>query len=116
MNKLKVFDVARMVIDDAEEQFGSRWMVSEPHMKALEMACADVDVLIDEFEFESTDVSIDDEMHVVISAVCFDMVFDNQGTGTFFSLIRKATGFSFRAENHNVKVTFVLPGVFVRKQ
>ena len=117
MSEIKTYDVASMLIDEAVEQFGRLWVVTEQKMNELKAICEDLDAVIDEFECESADMSInDDTLDMIIELTCFDMVFSNPGHGAFLSLIRRVNSFGFASDGDSIKVRFILSGVFDKKK
>ena len=91
-------DIVDMVMDEASEQFGARWVVSKAKREGLKKDCGLIDRLVSEFDCESTEADIDDEtMKLRVSSVCPDVVLEYGRTHPFFALIQHTESFSFSA-------------------
>ena len=116
MSLVSTYDIVDMVVEEASEQFGSRWAISKDKRKNLKTDCALIDRLVSEFDCESAEADIDDEtMKLTVSIVCPDMVLEYGRTHPFFTLIQHAESFSFSAVGDSLKVNFVFAGLWEKK-
>lgn len=113
---VSTYDIVEMVIDEATEQFGNRFVVSEIKRDNLKTDCALIDRLVSEFDCESAEAEVDDEtMKIKVSIVCPDMVLEYGRTHPFFTLIQHTESFSFSAVGDSLKVDFVFAGLWENK-
>ena len=113
---VSTYDIVEMVIDEATEQFGNRWVIPKAKKKNLKTDCDLIDRLVSEFDCESAEADIDDEtMKLKVSVVCPDMVLEYGRTHPFFTLIQHAESFSFSAVEDSLKVDFVFAGLWESK-
>lgn len=113
---IKTYDIVDMVIDEATEQFGNRFVVTASKRKNLKTDCELIDRLVSEFDCESAEAEIDDEtMKLTVSLVCHDMILEYGRTNPFFSVIQHAESFKFSASADSLKVDFVFTGIWERK-
>ncbi len=109
-------DIVEMVLEEAAEQFGSRWYIPKDIKKRLKTDCALIDRLSTEFDCESAEAEVDDAtMKLHVSLVCPDMVLEYGRTHPFFTLIQHTESFSFSAVEDSLKVDFVFAGLWVNK-
>lgn len=79
MARLKCFDVAKMVIDEATSQFGVLWRVSDNKLCKFNSNCDLIDELSDESHGVSYDVDINDEtMDISVTLECEDLIADSK--------------------------------------
>ena len=113
---VSTYDIVEMVIDEATEQFGNRWVIPKTKKKNLKTDCDLIDRLVSEFDCESAEADIDDEtLKLKVSVVCPDMVLEYGRTHPFFTLIQHAESFSFSAVEDSLKVDFVFAGLWESK-
>lgn len=113
---VNTYDIVEMVIDEATEQFGNRWVIPKAKKKNLKTDCDLIDRLVSEFDCESAEADIDDEtLKLKVSVVCPDMVLEYGRTHPFFTLIQHAESFSFSAVEDSLKVDFVFAGLWESK-
>ncbi len=113
---VNTYDIAEMVIDEATEQFGNRWVVPKAKRGRIKADCAIIDRLVSDFDCESAEAEIDDEtMKLTVSVVCPDMVLEYGRTHPFFTLIQHTESFSFSAVEDSLKVAFVFAGLWESK-
>ena len=116
MSFVSTYDIVEMVIDEATEQFGDRWVVSKTKTDNLKTDCALIDRLVSEFDCESAEAEVDDEtMKIKVSIVCPDMVLEYGRTHPFFTLIQHTESFNFSAVEESLKVDFVFTGLWENK-
>lgn len=116
MSFVSTYDIVEMVIDEATEQFGSRWVIPNAKRKDLKTDCALIDKFVSEFDCESAEADIDDEtLKLKVSIVCPDMVLEYGRTHPFFTLIQHVESFSFSAVGDSLKVDFVFAGLWENK-
>ena len=113
---VSTYDIVEMVIDEATEQFGNRWVIPKAKKKNLKTDCDLIDRLVSEFDCESAEADIDDEtLKLKVSVVCPDMVLEYGRIHPFFTLIQHAESFSFSAVEDSLKVDFVFAGLWESK-
>lgn len=113
MDYLNTYDVVEMVVDEATSQFGGSWVVSETKKNQLAESCNIIDSLVEEFDCESTEASVDDDtMQLKVSIICPDMVLEYGRQHPFFLLIKQASGFRFSSIGDSLKVEFIFSGLW----
>ena len=116
MSFIKVYDIVEMVIDEATEQFGNRWVVPKKNRVSLQADCTLIDRLVSEFNCESAEADIDDEtLKIKVSIVCPDIVLEYGRTHPFFTLIQHTESFGFSAVEDSIRVDFVFAGLWENK-
>lgn len=79
MEKIKCFDVVKMVIDEATSQFGVLWKVNPEELRKLNERCEFIDKLSDESNGVSYDVSVDDKtMDISVTLECDELIAENK--------------------------------------
>lgn len=113
---VSTYDIVEMVIDEATEQFGNRWVIPNAKKNNLKTDCELIDQLVSDFDCESAEADIDDEtLKLKVSVVCPDMVLEYGRTHPFFTLIQHAESFRFSAIEDSLKVDFVFAGLWENK-
>lgn len=113
---INTYDIVEMVIDEASEQFGSRWFISKTSRKNLKTDCELIDRLASDFDCESVEADVDDDtMKLTVSVVCPDMVLEYGRTHPFFTLIQHTESFCFSAAGDSLKINFVFSGLWEKK-
>lgn len=113
---VSIYDIVDMVVEEAYEQFGKRWVISRAKKNDLKTDCALIDRLVSEFDCESAEADIDDDtLKLRVSIVCPDMVLEYGRTHPFFTLIQHTESFSFSAVEDSLKVDFVFAGLWEKK-
>lgn len=113
---VRTYDIVEMVIDEATEQFGNRWVIPNAKKNTLKTDCELIDQLVSDFDCESAEADIDDEtLKLKVSVVCPDMVLEYGRTHPFFTLIQHAESFSFSTIEDSLKVDFVFAGLWENK-
>lgn len=116
MSIVSAYDIVEMVIDEANDQFGNRWVIPKAKKKNLKTDCILIDRLVSEFDCESIEADISDEtLKLRVSIVCPDMVLEYGRTHPFFTLIQHAEAFSFSAVEDSLKVDFIFADLWENK-
>lgn len=106
MNRIKCYDVATMVIDEATNQFGSLWKVSRSRLDDLKESCKLIDELSDESHGVSYDVDIDDRtMDISVTLECEDLITDSKDH-TIYSLMNVTKSINMFAHEGNLCIKF----------
>lgn len=110
---IKTFDVASMVIEEANDRFAPIWEPNEEKCRILEQYCGAIDALIKDFDGESLDVEVDEiKMTICIQIECADMTIE-ACEHKYFELIQRANSFGFKATgNDTMLVEFVFPSIW----
>ncbi len=79
MDKVKCFDVAEMVINEASSQFGILWKVDNEKLQRLKENCDLIDELSDDSCGVSFDAFVDEiTMDISITLECEELIADNK--------------------------------------
>lgn len=106
MNRIKCYDVAAMVIDEATNQFGSLWKVSKSKLDDLKENCRLVDELSDESNGVSYDVAVNDEtMDISVTLECEELVAENK-SHVIYRLMDKSKSINMFAHDGNLCIKF----------
>lgn len=113
MSFVKCFDAVSMVVEEASKQFSPLWELDKNSYDILKQYCSVIDSLIEEFDGESLDVSVDDiKMTVGIVLECPDIVIES-ASHNFYKLAQRSDSVSFGvSEAGNLNVEFVFPSVW----
>lgn len=115
MNNINCFDVASIVIEEANKQFAPIWRMNTERYCILKQYCDVIDKLCEEYDGESYEVEVDDvNMTISITLVCFDMVIE--GINNNFSILAKrAISLSFASSDEgNLAIKFTFPSLWER--
>lgn len=116
MSFINTYDIVEMVIDEASEQFGSRWFISKTSKKNIKADCELIERLASDFDCESVEADVDAEtMKLTVSVVCPDMVLEYGRTHPFFTLIQYTESFGFSAVEDSLKINFVFSSLWEKK-
>lgn len=92
-------DEVMSFINEASKDFGSQYALNEEQSGKLDAVCDGVDKLIDDFDCEYFDVSVDDiTKQFTIAIVCDEMILEHGRSHEFFGLIQLLSSFSFAKE------------------
>lgn len=115
MSFVKCYDVAKMVVDEATERFGTGWCVSDDDVSVLEARCKIIDDLARRFNGVSYEVNVDEEnTDITISLVC-DMFEITDKDDSFFTLVGQSKEFSIEPcdkDSIQLKLDFVFDGIW----
>lgn len=114
MGDVKCFDVVSMVVEEANERFGSLWKVDESKQDILCQYCDAIDEIADEFDGESYDVEVDEiTMSIKIILECGDMLIKDKNHVIYKLFDRSIRfGFSVSEEEHMLCVMFEFPSIW----
>lgn len=110
---VKCFDIVNMIIEEADEQFGSLWKINEENYKILEQYCSAMDILAKEHDGEAFEVEVDDiAMTVAIGMECPDFTVRDKDI-LYYELVKRAVSFGFSTtEEGNLLVKFTFPSIW----
>lgn len=117
MSEIKCYDIVKMIIDEATEQFASGWKAEEEKMEILKQYCDILDCLSEEFDCKAFEVEVDDiKMTISIKMFCNEMTIENK-PHPFFELVKRAlsVSFAYEKEDDDMSVKFVFPSIWVRR-
>lgn len=84
------------LVDEASKEFGSKYVLNQAQFDKLDGICDGVDKLIEDFDCEYFDVSVDDiTKQFTIEVVCDEVIFEHGRSHEFFKLIQLLSSFSF---------------------
>ncbi|MBR0156337.1 MAG: hypothetical protein IJM20_02315 [Clostridia bacterium] len=115
-NKVKCFNVVKMVTDEATSQFGPGWTECEDRVDILRQYCEYIDKVAEEANAEAFEVEVDDiEMTIDVKMECPDLVIEN-ASHAFYDLAERALKLSFAVskETGNLVVGFTFPSIWSR--
>ena len=106
----KCYDVANMVIEDANERFRPIWKINNERLEVFKQYCEVVDALAEEFDGESYEVEVDElTMEVIVTLECGEIVVDSF-SHIFYELIKRAVKYGFStSEDGNLLLRFTFP-------
>lgn len=110
MNLIKCYDVASMIIDEANERFKPLWKINDERLDMFKQYCAAIDSLIEEFEAESLDVEVDEiTLETTIIMECDEIIIESTNH-IFYELAERAVRYGFSvSEDGSLAVKFVFP-------
>lgn len=112
MNRIKCYDVAAMVIDEATNQFGSLWKVSRSRLDDLKESCKLIDELSDESNGVSYDVAVNDEtMDISVTLECEELVAENK-SHVIYRLMDKSKSINMFSQDGHLCIKFRFCGVW----
>ena len=113
-NYTSAWDTMCDILQDAEEEFGEKFTVSEARTEWLRAFCEDIDQLIGETDAICLDFSVEeDDKILVVDVICPDIISQDGDKGVFFRMIRNCNAFSFsKAGDDRLKISFLVDGVF----
>lgn len=116
MNKINCAEVVSMVVEEATKQFAPLWALNSENYQILEQYCSVIDVLSEEFEGTSYEVSVDEiKMTVSIVMECEDITILSSAHH-FYKLAERSVELGFSvSENGRLNVRFVFPSVWEKK-
>lgn len=110
MNKIKCFDVASEIIEEATKQFSPVWKLNNDNYKIFEKYCNTIDKIIESISAISFGVSVDDiSMFVTLSVEC--VTINSESNNDYLSkLIKAASKVKFEAtKDGDLMISFVFP-------
>lgn len=114
MSRIKCFDVAKMVIDEATSQFGALWRVNDDSLRKLSGYCELIDELSDESHGVSYDVDINEEtMDISITLECEDLIADSKDH-TIYSLMNVTKSINMFAHDGHLCIKFRFGSIWDR--
>ena len=113
MGFVKCFDVANMVIEDANERFNRLWKINTERLNIFKGYCEAVDSLSKEFEGESFEVEVDEiTMEVTVVLECDEVIIEKDDH-ILYELAKRAVRYGFSvSEDGKLLVKFVFPGLW----
>ena len=103
-NKVKCFDVVKMVTDEATSQFAPVWRESKERIDILKQYCQFLDKIADEFNGVSFDVEVDDmTMTIAITLECDEIVITEKNH-PYYSLAQRAISFGFSVSDELMSI------------
>ena len=109
----KCYDVAKMVIEDANERFSPIWKINNERLEVFQQYCEVIDALSEEFSGESYEVEVDEiTMEVIVTLECEEIVISSF-SHVFYELIKRAVKYGFSAsEDGNLLLRFTFPSLW----
>lgn len=113
MSFVKCFDVANMVIEDANERFNPLWKINAERLNIFKGYCDAVDSLSKEFDGESFEVEVDEiTMEVTVVLECDEVIIEKDDH-ILYELAKRTVRYGFSvSEDGNLLVKFVFPGLW----
>lgn len=113
--KVTCFATASMVFEEANTRFAPLLKQSKEKLEKFRSACEVIDLLIDAFQCEALDVSVDeDTTDISVSLISPDVVVENGREHPFFRLVSSGSvkAVTFKTEEDNICTTFIFSGVW----
>jgi hypothetical protein len=113
MSAIKCYDVASMVIEDANERFAPIWKPNTEFLQGFEMCCDAIDIIAQEFGGITFDVEVnEDNMEITVALECDEIMVENDNH-ILYKLIKRTIRYGFSAsEDGNLLVSLVFPGIW----
>ena len=113
MESVRCYDVVKMVLDEATEQFGSLMRESEEERTMIENCCSIIDELSVKFGGVSYEAGVEDKtLEIIISLVCEEFETDAVSSG-FCELFNHTKKIKFSSENDEmIKIEFIFEGLW----
>lgn len=114
MSFVNCFDVASMVIEEANVRFAPLFRENREKLKIFEGYCEAIDTLSHEFNGESLTVEVDEElMTISVTMISPDILIDHR-EHIFYELLRRSLTVRFSVDGENLATTFVFPSIWDR--
>lgn len=115
MSFMKCFDVAKMVIENANEKFSPLWEPDEKTLDIFESYCNAIDALADEFGGVSYEVEVNEENFEITVVLECDKAIAQSSEHTLYELIKRSVRYGFSvSKDGTLLVKFVFPGIWDR--
>lgn len=113
MSVVKCYDVANMVIEDANERFAPLWKINTELLKVFKDYCNAIDSLVEEFGGTSFEVEVDEiTMDVTVVLECDEVVIEKDNH-VLYELAKRTIRYGFSvSEDGNLLIKFVFPGLW----
>lgn len=113
MSEIKCYDVASMVVEEANDRFAPIWKPNEEFLKGFKLCCDAIDLIAQEFGGISYDVEVNEEnMEITIVLECDEVIVENDNH-ILYKLIKRTIRYGFSAsEEGNLLITLVFPGIW----
>jgi hypothetical protein len=113
MGKIKCFDIAEMVIDEATKQFKHLAILDNDRVDILKDYCDAIDNLSDEFDGTEINVSVDSiNGFVIITLTCEEIIIERI-SHMFYELVERTVSLKFyETNNGKLNVEFTFPSLW----
>lgn len=116
MPSIKCFDVADVVVQEADSQFGSLWEINKEKYEIFKQYCEAIDLLAVVHEGKGFEVSVDETLMIItVVMICEDFVLKDKDS-IYYELVDRAIMYGFSADEDGyllMKLTF--PSVWDKK-
>ncbi len=115
MLQFKCYDVLEPVLKEATKQFAPVWVQDKESTKILQQYCSVIDSFMEEFGASGITAEVNDEdLTVHITMECDDMVLEEKNH-LFYQIMMRSISVRFSAaEENNLNVEFIFPGIWER--
>lgn len=115
MSFVKCFDVAAMIIEDANDRFSPLWKPNSERIDIFKEYCDAIDALSKEFDGESFEVEVDEiSLEITVALECDEVIIENSNH-VLYELAKRTTRYGFSvSEDGNLLVKFVFPSLWDR--
>lgn len=116
MSFINCFNVVSSVVEEANERFSPRWRLDQERYQILEQYCSVIDALIEEFDGESIEVSVDEDITMCVAIVleCPELTIQSK-EHKFYDLIQRCIAFSFsQSDEENLEIKFIFPSLWIK--
>lgn len=115
MNKRKCCRAVYSALETAQNQSNGKLMANELTKKRIESACSIIDVIVADGEIELMQTIVSPAGLSVILECDFELSISNDGTCSFFRLIRKFDKFSFsKVRDDRLRITLTMNNLWVK--
>lgn len=113
MSFIKCYDVANLVIEDANERFKPLWKIDQEHLNIFKEYCEAIDSIAKEFDGESYEVEVDEiSMDITIALECSEVVIE-KNNHILYELAKRTVRYGFSvSKDGNLLIKFVFPGLW----
>lgn len=112
---VECFDAVKMVVEEADRQFGVRWRINKKYYDILKQYCEFIDVLTKEHNGVAYEVEVDDiEMTISIGIECAELMV-SKSINLLCELAKRTVSFGFTpSDDGNILVKFIFPSIWER--
>lgn len=113
MNKIKCFDIASEVIDEANKRFFPSWEINNDDYNLFKKHCDAIDTISDTIGCVSISISVDEITMLITLSIECSSIFSEKKDDVIRGLIKSSTKVKFSSgEDGNLIVDFVFPSLW----
>lgn len=110
---IKTFDIANMIIKEADKKFGDNYSLNEEKVEIFKEYCDALDEIVNEFNCNATDISVDEESKTIVINLETDYMSIDGNEHVFYELAERSISFWFNYCNDSeLQISFVFPALW----